>query len=131
MAVIVTIYPKTVTWNAESWDATDGGTLAVTYDHESRSEGSRSGDDEYPRTQFSVDKEMRASVRVQEVKQTHAIGTKSDLVYTLSTKSSTASVTLSDMVLEGVGGSQERAAIGDAEMRFVHESEDGKTVPIT
>ena len=131
MAVSTTIYPKQITWNGATWDSDDTGPLALSYDHESRTVETRTGDDEYSRTTFSVDKTLRVSVRLQEVKHVLSPGTKSDMTATLSTKAGTVSITFDDMIFESVSGSQERAADGSAELMFVHESDDGTTNPVT
>lgn len=131
MAVTPTIYASSVAWNSSTWNASGGGPIAVTYDHSSRSEEARSGDDEYARTVFSVDKNLRATVRLQDVDVIPDIGTKSNLTATLSTKSGTKTLTMVGMVFEGAAASQDRATIGDVELRFIHESADGSTVPIS
>lgn len=132
MAVTVTYYPESVLWNSVTYSCTEQGIIQVNYEHSGSPIEDRTGCDEYPTSVIVVDKGMRVTMRLRTVKQTTALGVKSNLVATLKTKSGGTSVlTFPGMVLVDVRGQQPRAGVGDVEMVFVHESADGTTVPIS
>lgn len=131
MAVTVTYYPESVLWNGVTYSCTVDGILQVTYEHSGTPLEDRTGCDQYPTNVIVVDKSMRVTMRLRTVKQTTALGTKSNLVATLKTPAGTSVLTFPGMVLVDVRGQQGRAQVGDVEMVFVHESADGTTVPIS
>lgn len=131
MAVTPTIYPKSVVWNSLTWDAsTAGGPVGLRYLSEATDIASRTGDDEYPRTIFMVDKMVRLFVTLQDVKQTFDPGTMSDMTVTLSTKAGTQTVTFPDVIYQGQSANQPRAALGETELSFAVQVSDGQTNPI-
>jgi len=130
MAVNVTYYPKSITWNSITWDTTSGGPLEVTHEHAGDNIEDRTGDNEYPPFNVVVNRALRVTVRIREMRQTLALNTESDLVATLTVKPGTTQIVrYKNMVLKEVRGSQGRAVVGDAELVFVHES-DAQAVPI-
>ena len=132
MAVTVTIYPKIITWNSLTWDNTNGGPLAIRYMHTGRAITDRTGDSEYPTFTAIVDKELRITVSLRELKEVLVRGTKSDMVATVETKGgATSTITFAGMVLEAGTGSQDRAVPGGTELTFVHENVSGANYPVS
>jgi len=134
MAVETTIYIKTLTFKAPtySWDSASGGPLALRINHTARAIEDRTGDAEWATFVAMVDKSLRVSANVRQLKWTIAHGEKGDIVATLESKgSATVTVTLKDMVYEGVSMNQDRAVPGGAEHSWVHENTDGYTMPVT
>jgi hypothetical protein len=134
MAVETIIYVKTMTFKAPtySWDSASGGPLGVRFPHVARAIEDRTGDAEWATFVAMVDKSLRCSANVRQVKWVIPIGEKGDIVLTLESKgTSTVTVTLKDMVYEGVQPSQDRAVPGGAEHSWVHENTDGYTFPVS
>lgn len=133
MAVSTTIYPTTVTWNSLTWNSTTaGGPIRAEYTHRGTEVADRTGDALYPLFLAIVDGVGQARVRLRDVKFTVALGTKSNLVFTLVGKATSVTVTLAGMVLVGVDpGEQGRAEQGTCTLIFAHESTDGTTVPVS
>lgn len=134
MTISATINCQSVGWNSLTWDSTtDGGSLRVRYVHESTSVKDRTGSSVYPTGVFNVDGDMTVYVTIREVKPaaTATIGTKSNIVATLSTSAGTETLTFPNMKLESINGDQDRAVLGESEYVFVHESADGTTVPLS
>jgi hypothetical protein len=133
MAVTVSYYAKAITWNSITWDTTSGGPLEVSHEHGGDNIEDRTGDNEYPPFNTIVNRALRVTVRIREVKQTLALNSKSSLVATLTIKPGgpTQTVTYAGMVLKDVRGAQGRATVGDTELVFVHESADAQAVPIS
>ena len=129
---VVTIYAKTVVWNAVTWDSTSGGPIRVEYSHMGEPLEDRTGDNDYAPFLAVVNKKCTARVTLREIKQIAAPGTKSSLVITATGKANTVTITLANMILVGVEpGEQGRAAAGSAVLLFQHESADGSTVPVS
>lgn len=133
MAVDVTIYPQTITWNAITWSKSmEGGPLALRYTHAGRTIEDRTGDAEYPMFVAVVDTGLNVTVSLREMKQLLTLGAKSDMVVTLEGKGgATSTLTLKGLVLHLISGSQDRAVPGGVELAFVYESTDGTTVPVS
>lgn len=131
MAVDVTIYPQSITWNGLTWNSAEGGPLVLRYQHEGEEVESRTGADEYSRQTFIVNKKLRVFVGLAELKQTSSPGTKGDMVATMTTKAGTSPINFPDMILVGLNGSGARATTSEVELVFTHESDDGTTNPIT
>ena len=131
MSVTPTIYVKSVAWNSLTWDAsTAGGPVGFRYVNESRDEQTLSGDDEYSRVIFSVDKVCRIFISLVEVKNTLEPGVMSDMTVTLTTKSGTQTITFPDVIFLGLNGTQPRAIVGECELSFVCQVSDGTTSPV-
>ena len=131
MAVTPTIYVKTISWNNLSWSSSAaGGPLGFRLSHESQSVQAYTGDDEYSRCTFSVDKVVRIFINLIEVKNTLEPGVMSNMTVTLSTKSGTLTITIPDVIFEGLNSSQPRAMTGESELSFIVQVSDGQTNPV-
>ena len=134
MAYKETIYLTQIVWNSETWtkDGASLGPLALEVEHSGTAIESRTGDDQYSVMTAIVNKIISCTVTVAKVKNVHALGTKASLVATLAKKDGTTeTVTLAGMILRSVSPSQDRAVVGTCRFEFVHESEDGSTVPFS
>lgn len=132
MAVATTIYAQTVTWNSNTWNSTSGGPIMAEYVHAGEPLEDRTGDALYPPFVAIVNGRCEVRIRLREIKDVTALGTKSNLAITATGKSNTVTVTCAGMVLVGVDpGSQSRAEGGSRTMIFRHESADGTTVPVS
>lgn len=133
MAVNVTFKITSVTWNNNTWDkSTSGGPIRVEYSHSARVEENRVADDEYPTVIALPDKSAMVSVTLREVKQVLTLGDKNTLVMTIAGKSGTSvTITLANMVLVDIGGSQDRGSFGAVVLRFAYEGATGTTVPLS
>lgn len=132
MAVTVTFYPKTVTWNSVTWDNTSGGPIQFDVELGGEELPDRTGDDEFPTFMAIVNKMCRATLRLREFKQAIQPGTESNMVLTLRVKSgSNPTVTIPNMSFVRVRSNQPRAAVGEAELEFTHRSADGTAIPVS
>ena len=132
MAVELTFYPKSVTFNAVTWDNSNGGPTALRYEDSASELETRVADDFYPRSTEMVDATATATLTLTEfVPGDLSIGDKSNLAMTLSTESSTAVKTMYNMVYRGASGTQDRAVEGTVDLFFTFESDDGQNDPFT
>ena len=131
MSVATTIYLQSATWNSITFNSTSGGPIRGEYSHVGEAFDDRTADNEYPTFLAILNKRLIVKLRVREVKQTVALGTKSNLVMTLSGKASTVTINAANMVLVAIEpAGQNRAEAGAATFVFQHESADGTTVPL-
>lgn len=130
MAVEPTIYAKSIVFNAVTYDNTTGGLIGANFTHSGTPILHRIADNEYATSVFIVDKEVRITMSAAEVNINIAIGTKSNLVLTLSGKGADKVLTFSNMVYAGIDADQQRATPGNGDHTFVHESTDGTTDPV-
>jgi hypothetical protein len=132
MSVATTIYLQSATWNSITFNSTSGGPIRGEYSHAGEPYDDRTADNEYPTFLAVINKRLIVKLHVREVKQTAALGTKSNLVMTLIGKSSSVTINAANMVLIAVEpAEQSRAEAGHATFVFQHESADGTTVPIS
>jgi hypothetical protein len=101
----------------------------ASYNHSATPQPDRTGADFYPQYVGLTGGSLTAQVKLRDVKFTTALGTKSNLVLIIGGKSS-ATITLTGMVLTDVQGSQDKDSYGDVVLTFMHESADGTTVPV-
>ena len=135
----VTILPKSVSFSGTTWTSLVGGPIEASYTHSGRGLTEYTGDALYGQS-FIVDGACSASVTIRDMSTGSAfpLGTKTTLTFIVTGKSgadsSKADVTIvmSNMLYEGCGpASQPRAAAGSIAHRWVHDSDDGTTVPIS
>jgi len=131
MSATVTYYVQSVVWNSVTYDCTGGGPLEVRIDHEGDPIEDRTGCDLYPSWVTVVNRIVQVVLRIREVKYVGALSTKSDMTITLKTKAGTVAIAAPDMVLTSVRMSQGRAAPGDCELTWRHESDDGTSNPLS
>lgn len=133
MAVARSFVVKTVTFGATTWDASAGGPLNVGYNLSSAPIASRTGDDFLPRRVSLQDGNVIATVVLGQGKTTTALGTTGSLVFSLYYKegSETTTITLANMMLYDVRGSQNRATPSDSTLTFIHVSSDGQATPLS
>jgi len=133
MAINVTFKCKTVTWGGNTWNATTGGPIEVSYSHSGRVDENRVADNEYPSVIALPDKSCIATVTLREVKNATALaGTTGNLVFTITGKGATSvAITLANMVLVDVSGSQRRGEFGAVILRFAYEDSTGTANPVS
>lgn len=134
MAVATTIYIKSAVWNSVTYDSSAGGPVMAEFGHVGEPLEDRTSDNEYAPFLAVVNKRGIMRLRVREVKQIIALGTKSSMVFTLETKvgGSTITITGANMVLIAIEpGEQSRAQAGSCTLVFQYESADGVTVPFS
>lgn len=136
MSINVSYYLQSAAWNSATWDNSTGGALEMTLEHTGDPLDDRTGIDEYNTFLAVVNKMLRVTIRLREVKWTTGLGAaESSLVLTLKKKTGntegTVTITLATMQLISVRSVQGRAATGDAELVFMHRSADGSTVPVS
>lgn len=135
MAVIRTIYPKSVAWNGITWDKANGGLLRVDFNHTSQPVEDRTGGDEYPVFMALTNKGLTVSVVLREFCLDQGgnmdCGTKSNMVFTMKTCDGTDSCTYATMVLVDISGTQPHGELGESTLSFLHLSADGSTDPVS
>lgn len=132
MATVVTLYPKTITWNGATWNSLGGGPLRVEAEVGGDPVAEQSGDADWNTFLQIANKRCRVVVRLREFKQVYNPGTFSgSIVCTLTSKTATITVTFATMILVSMRPAQDRAAPGDVELIFMHESVDGTTMPMS
>ncbi len=131
MSSTVSYYIDSLAWNSVTYDCDTGGPLEVRIDHDGDELLDRSGCDNYPTFGEIVNRMVRVTFRIREVKFTTALATKSDMTIVLKTKASTVTITIPDMMLSAVRMTQAKSVQGDCELTFVHVSDDGTTNPIS
>src|SRR5437016_424423 len=99
MSVATTIYLQSAVWNSITFNSTTGGPIRGDYSHAGEALEGRTAGNEYPPFLAVVNKRLKIRLRVREVKQTAALGTKSNLVMTLSGKTGTVTINAANMVL--------------------------------
>lgn len=132
MATIVTIYPKTVVWNALTWNSTGGGPLRVDVEIGGDPVAEQSGDSDWNTFLQVANKRCRVVVRIRDVTVMVNPGTgTTTLACTFSSKQGNHVLTFgANMILVSGRISQDRAVPGDIELVFMHESSDGTTFPL-
>lgn len=132
MAWVTTVYVNTITWNSNTWTSISaGGPIRVDISHAGQDIQDRTGGDEYSTFVQVVNKILGATIFLRALNTAgQTLGTKSNMVCTLTGKGGTVTLTLTGMVIVSCGPSQGRAEPGTVAMGFVHESSDGTTVPI-
>ena len=134
MPVNVTFKVDSVQFGATTWSAaTTGGPIEVGYNYSSAVQENRTGDNEYPTVIALPDKTCSVTVTLRDVKQTLPInGTPAALSFTITGKDGVlVTVTFATMVVAGVGGGQRRGDFGQVQVRFVHQSAAGQTLPVS
>jgi hypothetical protein len=133
MAVNRTFVVKSVIFGGVTYDAATGGPINVGYNLSSAPVASRTGDDFLPRRVSLQDANAIATLVLGNAKMAVALGTKSSLVFTVSYKEGTEdiTITLANMILYDVRGSQNRATPSDSTMTFIHVSSDGQATPLS
>jgi hypothetical protein len=127
-----TFYLQSATWNSITFNSAGGGPIRGEYAHSGEAFEQRSGGSEYAPFLAVINKRLKIRLRVRDVKQTLALGAKSNLAMTLSARSGTVTINAANMVLLAVEpADQPRAESGSATLVFQHESADGTTVPLT
>ena len=125
-----TFYLNSATWNSITFNSANGGPIRGDYSHSGEPFEQRTGASDYAPFLAVLNKRLKIRLRVRDVKQTAALGTKSNLTMTLSGR--TGTINAANMVLIGIEpGDQPRAESGSAILVFQHESADGTTVPIS
>jgi len=133
MAVNRTFVVKSVAFSGSTYDAATGGPINVGYNISSAPIASRTGDDFLPRRVSLQDGNVIATVVLGNAKFTTALRTIGSLVFTVSYKEGTEdiTITLANMMLYDVRGSQNRATPSDSTLTFIHVSSDGQAAVIT
>src|SRR5476649_1885772 len=126
MSVANTFYLQSATWNSTTFNSAGGGPIRGEYSHAAEALEERTGGSEYAPFLAIVNKRLKIRLRVRDVKQTAALGTKSNLTMTLSGKFGTVTINAANMVLLAIEpGEQGRDQAGSATLVFQHESADG------
>lgn len=119
-------------FNTVTYNNATGGILDVTYDINGTDLIDGTGADVYAQAVEVADLVCAVQIRMRETKWTLAPSTTSNLVITVKLKGGgTDTLTFANMVYMGISGSQPRSEWGDATLRFVHESADGSTYPLS
>lgn len=135
----VTILPRSVAFSGTTWDSLTGGPIEASYTHSGRPMTEYTGDGLYGQS-FIVDGGCNASVTIRDMGTgaTFPLGTKGTLSFIVTGKSGADSskqdvtITMSNMLYEGCGpATQPRSAAGSISHRWVHDSDDGSTVPLS
>jgi hypothetical protein len=127
-----TFYLQSATWNSITFNSAGGGPIRGDYSHHGDPYEERTGASEYAPFLAVLNKRLKIRLRVRDVKQTTALGTKSNLAMTLSGRAGAVTINAANMVLIAIEpAEQSRAESGSATLVFQHESADGTTVPIT
>jgi hypothetical protein len=125
------MYPDQATHNAKTWGGGQGGIIEAQMTKGGRDIQDRTGGDEWPTDVRVVDKfaEVILIVREPLAAALPAIGDKSDLAVTLTTKTSTSVRTFTDMVCVDNDMRQLRATPSATVLRFVYEADTESTAP--
>lgn len=124
------IYVSLAGFDSFSWDNTVGGPVKIEYESGGEELLDRVADDFQPTAVHIINGATHASLTLRDNDFiTIAPGTKSDLTFTLTGKS-TVNKTIPDMVFVKVTSSADKATLGNSVLNFVHESADGQTNPI-
>ncbi len=127
-----TFYLNSATWNSITFNSASGGPIRGDYSHSGEPFEQRTGGSDYAPFLAVLNKRLKIRLRVRDVKQIAALGTKSNLAMTLSGRAGTVTINAANMVLIGIEpADQPRAESGSAILVFQHESADGTTVPIS
>ncbi len=133
----ITVVPKSVATPVGTFTAASGGPVEASFSYGGRELTEWTGDAFYGQS-FVVDGTAAASVTVRDLAQSGVPGTKGSVVIVATGKVSPVSdksdvtITLTNMVYVGAGpATQPRAAAGSITLRFVHDSTDGTTSPIS
>jgi hypothetical protein len=121
-----------VAWNSLNWNNTLGGPIRFSYRHGGTPLPDYTGADEYPTVVDIVDKICECRITMRDVKQVLTLGTVSNLVVTLPTKSGSVALTFANMALVDISGSQSRSAYGEVELTFQYQcASGGTTAPLS
>jgi hypothetical protein len=129
----VPVFLVSVAWNSNTWNAATGGIQAIDFEKGGEPLPHWAGDDILPRWQAWVRQLVDITVTVDYVAPSTAEGTKASLVFVLRMADETTvkTVTITNMKLVRMSLSQSEAVAGSTRLRFVHESDDGQSDPVT
>ena len=126
------LYAQSFTWNGLAFTSASNGILRIEDHHSGEPLESRTGDDEYPRQVFVVNKSLRVTVACRDFKLAAAPGSGSASgVAVVKTKSGTVTKTYAALILVGLSSRQHRAKESETVLEFVHESADGVANPVS
>ena len=133
MACTITFRCSSVVWNGNTWTASDGGIIECSYNHSGSVNEFRVGDQVWPTVIATTDKHCTASVILREVGQEIDLDeTVDDLVLTIAGRAGDVPIiTIKSVMLIDVSASQRRSEWGAVILSFLHQSQDGTTVPIS
>ena len=127
-------FPKTVTWNSNTWSNTSGGTMRFDMGVSSEDEEFLSGADIFPQIVNIFKKNPTARLSLGDVFPIASAdhGATSNLVMTVELSTgSTREITLANAKLMDVQIGQGRGSASETVLDFKHVSADGTTFPLT
>jgi len=127
----ITYYVTQFTFNGVTYDNSSGGTLRASLEDGGREVETRVGGQLYPTSTEITDASAVATLGISELAPTLPdIGDLSDIVLTIAkTGGTTETETWYNMRYAGQSASQDRAAAGTNDFRFVFQSSDGVKGP--
>ena len=129
----VGVFLQSASWNGTTWDAADGGIQGVDDDRGSEMLAHWAGSDIYPRLNVRVREQLEITLSVDDASPDIQEGDMSDLVFVMLMGDLTTqrTVTAKNMKLARLTHSQSEANAGNYRLRFVHESDDGVSNPVS
>ena len=129
----VGVFLQSVTWGSLSLDANAGGIQSIDFSKAGEPLAHWSGDDILPRFQSFVRQLCDITISTDDVSPDIVEGEMNDLVFIIKMGDLTTlrTVTAVNMKLVSITLSQSEASAGTYRLRWVHESADGVTDPIT
>jgi len=133
-SAVVTIYPKSVLFNADTYDSSTGGPIMAQMRYSGSALPDWTGDSALNQFLGVVNQVCTVGITIRDVKMGLLLvpGTKSSLVLQISGKGAAISITFLNMVFLGCEPAQQgRAQAGSSVLLFQHESADGSTAPVS
>lgn len=127
------VFLRSVTWNSNTWNATQGAIQSIDFDKGGEPLSFWSGDNILPVWQSFVRQMVDITIGFTSPRLDIVEGEKASLVFVLVLADLTTikTVTVTNMKLVRLTYNQSEATAGSCRARFVHESENGTTDPVT
>lgn len=133
----VGVFLRSVVWTAtggtKTWNATTGGIQSIDFDKGGEPLAHWAGDDILPRWQSFVRQMVDITIGFDFVDPDIVEGQKGTLTFVivLADLTTTKTIACTNMKLVRITHSQSEAVAGNMRCRFVHESDDGVSDPVS